>query len=120
MRIIDASKAENKIDFLIDILENEDNQALSIVGHSPSQEQILKTGETKMNIIFYTNEYKTYTKYDHFKKWKEENSKFEIEAEIISTKNLSANNSFYIVNTDATVEINTRGKMIIKEYNFGA
>lgn len=120
VRIIDASKAENKINFLIDILEKEDNQALSIVGHSPSQEQILKTGVTKMNIIFYSNEYKSYTKYDHFKKWKEENSKFEIDADIISTENLSANNSFYIVNSDATVEINTHGKMIIKEYNIGA
>lgn len=120
VRIIDAREEQSKIDFLIDILQREDNQALSIIGHSTEQEQILKNHETKMNIIFYSNAYKSYTKYNHFKKWKEVNSKFEIEADIVSSKNLSLENSFYRVIADATVEINSRGKMIIKEYNLGA
>ncbi len=116
VRIIDASKAENKITFLIDILEREDNQALSIVGHKIEEEKILSFYESKMNIIFYSNEYKTYTKYEHFKKWKESDSTFEIDAEIVSTKNLLQENTLYKVIEDGTVEINSCAKMIIKEY----
>jgi thiamine pyrophosphokinase len=116
VRIIDASKAENKITFLIHILEREDNQALSIVGHKIEEEKILSFYESKMNIIFYSNEYKTYTKYEHFKKWKESDSTFEIDAEIVSTKNLLQENTLYKVIEDGTVEINSRAKMIIKEY----
>ncbi len=120
VRIIDSSKSANKIKFLIDILEREDNQALSIIGHSRNQEEILKSDEFKMNIIFYSNEYKTYTKYEHFKKWKEIGSLFDIIAENISTKNLLQENSLYKVMEDGTVEINSRAKMIIKEYIIGA
>lgn len=120
VRIIDSRRAENKLIFLIDILEREDNQALSIIGHSTSQEELLESYESKLNIIFYSDEYKTYTKFEHFKKWKETNSIFKINAEIISTKNLLHENSFYKVIEDGTVEINSRAKMIIKEYNFGA
>jgi thiamine pyrophosphokinase len=120
VRIIDSSKSTNKIKFLIDILEREDNQALSIIGHSTNQEEILKSDEFKMNIIFYSNEYKTYTKYEHFKKWKEIGSLFDIIAENISTKNLLQENSLYEVMEDGTVEINSRAKMIIKEYIIGA
>ncbi|MFN5705161.1 MAG: hypothetical protein ACK45U_04845 [bacterium] len=120
VRIIDSSKSANKIKFLIDILEREDNQALSIIGHSTNQEEILKSDEFKMNIIFYSNEYKTYTKYEHFKKWKEIGSLFDIIAENISTKNLLQENSLYEVMEDGTVEINSRAKMIIKEYIIGA
>lgn len=120
VRIIDSSKSANKIKFLIDILEREDNQALSIIGHSTNQEEILKSDEFKMNIIFYSNEYKTYTKYEHFKKWKEIGSLFDIIAENISTKNLLQENSLYKVMEDGTVEINSRAKMIIKEYIIGA
>ncbi len=116
VRIIDASKAENKITYLIDILEREDNQALSIVGHKIEEEKILSSFESKMNIIFYSNKYKTYTKYEHFKKWKESDSIFEIDAEIVSTKNLLQENILYKVIEDGTVEINSRAKMIIKEY----
>ncbi len=116
VRIIDASKAENKITYLIDILEQEDNQALSIVGHKIEEEKILSSFESKMNIIFYSNKYKTYTKYEHFKKWKESDSIFEIDAEIVSTKNLLQENTLYKVIEDGTVEINSRAKMIIKEY----
>ncbi len=120
VRIIDSSNAVNKIKFLINILEREDNQALSIIGHSPIQEEVLKSDEFKMNIIFYSNEYKTYIKYEHFKKWKEIGSLFDIIAENISTKNLLQENSLYKVIEDGTVEINSRAKMIIKEYIIGA
>jgi thiamine pyrophosphokinase len=116
VRIINSSNTENKITFLINILEQEDNQALSIIGHDVEQEQILKNYESKMNIIFYSNEYKTYTKFEHFKKWKEAGSVFNIDSEILSLKNLLHENSFYKVMEDGTVEINARAKMIIKEY----
>lgn len=119
VRIIDSSNVENKIKFLIDILESEDNQALSIIGHSAIQEELLKTYESKMNIIFYSNDYKTYSKFEHFKKWKESGSVFDIDAEIISIKNLLQENSSYKVIADGTVEINSRAKMIIKEYTIG-
>jgi len=120
VRVIDARNADNKIKFLIDILEVEGNKAISIIGHSNSNEEILVNENFSMNIIFYTDVYKSYTKNKHFKKWKEAGSIFKLNAEIIDTKNLLHENSFYKVIEDGTIEINSRDKIIIKEYTIGA
>lgn len=115
IRTIPLNTTEEKLEFVLNLLEKENHSAISFIGLSLESFKKLKRLNLKMDLINYLPTSKSFFIEHDFVKWKEKDSIFKIDGDVKNSKNLILNSGGWKVQEDGLVEIHVTQKTIISE-----